>query len=184
MNHRLYEDWLFIHLDPNAGALTAQQAADLHAHVQQCASCQRLASSWRETDVELRRRTMVEPAPGFSTRWQARLEADRKRLHQRQSLLVLAFYMGAAFLVMGSLLALLWPWLGSPEVVFWTWFYRMFTLASYAEVLQGFLRTFFQVAAGSVSPTFWMFFVGILSEVAVLWVVSFRLITNPRRVSK
>jgi hypothetical protein len=184
MNHRLYEDWLFTHVDPGGDELSPQQVKELQVHMQTCPTCQQLANSWRQVEVELRRPVMVEPAAGFSLRFQARLEADLARLHRRQSLLVLAFYLGAAFLLVGSLLALAWPWLGSPEVLFWSWFYRLFTMASYVEVAQGFMRTLIQSAAGVMPFSGWMFLVGGLCELGVLWIVSFRLVTKPRRVTR
>lgn len=184
MNHRLYEDWLFAHLDPSGDELSAQQVRELQAHLKDCASCQRLASSWRQVDAHLRRPVMAEPAAGFTLRFQARLEAEKARLHRRQSLFVLAFSLAAAALVFGSLLVLLWPWLGSPQVLFWSWFYRLYTMASYAGVVQEFLRTVLQTATGTVPLTGWMLIVGLVCELGVLWIVSYRLITNPRRVAQ
>jgi hypothetical protein len=184
MNHRLYEDWLFAHLDPAGSDLNPQQVKELESHLAECGSCQQLADSWRQVEVELHRPVMVEPAAGFTLRWQARLEADQARLHKRQALAMLAFYLSAGALVLGSLLALVWPWLGSPQVLFWSWFYRLYTVVSYAGEVQEFLRPVVQVATSSVPFTGWVFLVGILCELGVLWLVSFRLITNPRSVSR
>lgn len=184
MNHRLYEDWLFAHLDPAGNDLRAEQVKELENHLKACASCQQLADSWRQVEVELRRPVMAEPAAGFTLRWQARLDAERARLHRRQALAVLAFYIAAAVLVFGSLLALAWPWLGSPQVVFWSWFYRLYTMVFYAGEVQEFLQPVVQAATGAIPFTGWIFIVGILCELGVLWIVSFRLITNPRRVAQ
>jgi hypothetical protein len=190
MNHRLYEDWLFAHFDPAGNDLSAQQVEELESHLKECVSCQQLADSWRQVEavlspaVELRRPVMAEPAAGFTLRWQARLDAERARLHRRQALAVLAFYLSAAGLVFGSLLALAWPWLGSPQVLFWSWFYRLYTMLSYAGEVQEVLRPVLQAATGAIPFTGWVFLVGILCELGVLWIVSFRLITNPRRVAR
>ena len=184
MNHRLYEEWLFAHLDPAGDDLSAQQAKELETHLQGCVSCQQLAASWRQVESELRRPALAEPAEGFTLRWQNRLEVERARLHKRQALAVLAFYVAAGALVFGSLLVLAWPWLGSPQVLFWSWFYRLYTLVSYASVAQEFLSPVFQAATQALPFTGWMFLVGILCELGVLWLVSFRLVTNPRRIAR
>lgn len=184
MNHRLYEDWLFAHFDPIGNDLSAQQVKELENHLKECVTCQQLADSWRQVEVELRRPVIAEPPAGFTLRWQARLDAERVRLHRRQSLAVLVFSLAAAGLVFGSLLVLAWPWLGSPQVLFWSWFYRLYTMVFYAGEVQEFLRPVFQAATGAIPFTGWMLLVGVLCQLGVLWIVSFRLITNPRRVTQ
>ena len=181
MNHRTYEDWLFDSYDDDE-QLPAQQAADLQAHLQECEDCRSLAAAWEQVEIELRQAPLLAPRPGFAMRWQANLEADRQRIHQRQTAAALLFTsFGIASLVI-LMLALLWPWMRSPDVFLWVWLYRLITMLSYADALRGFLSATLQAASGAVSLAGWVFFAGLLSELAVLWVVSYRLLTNPRRI--
>lgn len=182
MNHKLYEEWLFVGSDAMDEALTPQQSAELQTHLQNCPSCQRLAEAWRQTDLQLRRKPLVGPAAGFGARWQARLEADKKQLQQRQTFLALGFFGGSALLLLGSLLALFWPWLNSPEMIWWSGVYQAYTLFSYVNALQQAVGTASQTAFGLEQVVRWVFFVGMLCEMGVLWVVSFRMLKNVRRV--
>lgn len=183
MNHRLYEDWLFTHLDPDGENLNPQQLKELEVHLQECTSCQQLAASWRQVEVGLRHPVMVDPAPGFAQRWQTLLDVEKARLHRRQSLAMLVFSVVGAGLVFGSLLVLSVPWLDTPKVLFWSWIYRLYTVVAYAGEVQQFLEPVLQTAREAMSFTSWMFLVGIVCELGVLWLVSLRLVTNPRRVA-
>lgn len=182
MNHRIYEDWLFDYLDPDGNMLEEQQNTDLKRHLQTCPQCQELSAALRRVEGQLRRAPQAQPEPGFATRWQARLQEQQALRHRRQALAGLAFGAGAAFLLFGSLVILVLPWLAAPQVLFWNWLYRFFTLASYADVLGDLLAPLFQAAIGSLPLAGWVLAVGLVCEMVVLWLVSFRLATNPRRV--
>jgi hypothetical protein len=87
-------------------------------------------------------------------------------------------------LLLGILLFLVWPWMRSPNVFLWTGLYRLFTLYAYADAARDFISTLFQTAAGVVPLTWLVIFVGLLSELGVLWIVSYRVLTNPRRITR
>jgi hypothetical protein len=182
MNHKTFEDWLFTDLEQPEDTLNREQSQRLHAHLETCESCQQLALSWRAVELDLKAAPMAAPAPGFTSRWEARLMAERKRLERRQSLAILGFSVAGAVLLLGSLLLLAWPWLQSPSVVLWGWLYRLLTLTSVVSTVGDILATMFQSVTGLVSPGWWILIAGLVCELAVLWVVSFRLLTNPRRI--
>ena len=180
MNHKLFEEWLFTYLDSDD--LEAEQASQLQDHLRTCNSCQNLAKSWREVDRHLFNAEVVSPPAGFMNRWQERVEQDRKLLEHRQTVAILLFAIGGAVVLFGSLILLLWPWLGMPEVFIWGWIYRLSSLVVYFEPANKLIAILFQSFSGSVSPFWWILFAGLLSELAVLWLVSYRWLTNPRRV--
>ena len=182
MNHQPYEEWLFSYID-KLHELSPQQVQELKSHVQGCESCSRLASAWGLVVNEMRQTPLLEPAPGFKARWQERQRAEQKRVHLRQSIAMLGFSLGGASLVFGSLLMLSFPWLRAPRVLLLAWLYRMFTLAVYVEEIQQAASPIFQSLAGMWRPLWWVFLIGIITELTVLWVVSFRLATNLRRVA-
>jgi hypothetical protein len=188
MNHQLYQDWLFETHDQSsekdAESLTPQQEADLRAHLQSCQECGKLADSWREVEGQLRRTPEAAPEPGFTARWQARLEVDRLRLHRRQTLATLGFSVAGAFLLIGSLLVLGLPWLKAPSLLWWSWIYQLITMFTYADSVREALTALFRTTSGAVPLAGWVFFAGLLSELGVLWVVSYRLLTNPRRITQ
>jgi predicted anti-sigma-YlaC factor YlaD len=184
MNHRIFEDWLFSHYDPEAEPLEPEEARRLEAHLATCQTCQDLQAAWQEAHLRLSRTAMAEPRPGFINRWHEHLEANRQRLHRRQTLLALSFCISAAVLATGSLAVVALPWLGAPKLFLWTWLYQMLTFANYLGEVREFAGTFTRAAADAVPLIIWVFIVGMVSEIGVLWVVSYRWLTNPRRVSE
>lgn len=179
MNHQFIEEWLFAD-EP----LTQQEKAQLQEHLSTCAACRQLASAWSDVEGSLHRAAVESPAPGFASRWQARLEADRLRLHRRQSLAILAFSLGGAVLLLASLLIVLWPMLNTPDVLLWVWLSRLLGLISLLEDIEQSVGALFHSASVAIPPLVWVLIAGLLTELAVLWVVSFRLLTNPRRVTR
>jgi len=183
MNHRIYEDWLFISQD-DPQALTPEQEEVLHAHVQDCETCRSLAVAWEQVENGLRNEPILAPEPGFGLRWQARLQADRLHKHQRQTTTVLIFSSLGLAALLGVMLALAWPWVQTPGVFLWVGLYRFITLFAYADAAEGFLSALFQTATGVIPFAAWIILAGLLSELAVLWGVSYRLLTNPRRITR
>lgn len=177
MKHQPFEDLLF-----SEEPLTTQEKAALQEHLQECMSCRLLAAGWQEVEDQLHRAPQLAPEPGFTLRWQARLEADRKRFHRRQSLALLSFIIGGTVLLLGSIAILAWPVFQSPSILFWSWVYEMVGLMSYAFRAQELFLTYFQGVTGAIPWIWFILFVGVISQLAVLWFVSFRLLTNPRRI--
>ena len=95
MNHQPFEDWLL-----SKEALTQEQEAELHQHLQDCLACTNLATAWQAVEHEIKQAPQAAPAPRFNERWQARL-AEKRTQKQRR----LAWWMSAA---LGILLALNW----------------------------------------------------------------------------
>lgn len=182
MNHRKYEDLIFVSRDPQSTRLDPEQHAELNLHLEGCQSCQKLATAWREVDQAIERSPIVLPETGFTSRWQRRLEADHQQMQGRQALLLLAFCLGAVVLLSGSLFLLAWPWAKTPDLVAWFWISRFFSFLSIA----GSLRTSVGLIINTVSSVIplgaWILLVGLASELAVLWLVSIRLLIKPRRI--
>jgi len=182
MNHRKYEDMFFISQDTQSEKLDPERLAELNLHLEGCQSCQQLVTAWREVDQSFKRSTVVWPETGFTSRWQRRLEADRQQMYGRQALLVLTFCLGAVVLLSGSLFLLTWPWTKTPDLVAWFWISRIFSILSIAGGIRTSVGLIFSTVAGVIPLGAWILLVGLASELAVLWLVSIRLITKPRRI--
>lgn len=182
MNHQTYEDWVFKNYSDNEETMASEQVQSLEEHLQNCESCRMKAEAWEHIETNLLGANMVGPRPGFVQRWQANLQAERQKLHQRQTAMTLVFSAAGIAVLAGLLLFLVWPWLRSPNVILWTMVYRMFTVYAYIEVAQGVFGTLFQTVSGFIPLTWWVIFMGLVSELGVLWIVSYRILTNPRRI--
>lgn len=183
MNHQTFEDWLFVSDDETEDRLTSPQADQLKEHLQTCAYCSQLAEALDEVEVQLQGASMLAPAPGFMSRWQIRLEMDRQKQHQRQTMGIIIFGVIAVVSLLAALVFVTLPWMRSPNVLLWTLLYRIFTMALYVDIARELLMRVFQ-SASSVIPSlsWWILSVGLISELGVLWIVSYRLLTKPRRI--
>ncbi len=180
MNHKPALDWLFE--DPDD--LTAAQSKGLQEHLAECTGCQQLSESYRDLSLALKRSGQVGPEAGFAERGQLRLEASRALAHRRQIIATLAFMVGGLVILLVLLLAFAWPWLRSPQLMLWTWIYQLMTMFAYANALREIVVPTVWELKDLMPLAAWVFGFGLLSEMAVLWVVSYRLLTHPRRVTK
>ena len=92
MDHRPFEDWLL-----NNPTLDTDENRQLNAHLQVCSSCRALA----EVNLALKTTRMVEPATGFTGRFQVRLEQRKKALQRRN-------FWGFLILTLSVLVGLVW----------------------------------------------------------------------------
>jgi predicted anti-sigma-YlaC factor YlaD len=185
MNHNIYEEWLFTYYDERSEErLDSSQILKLQAHLKDCESCRRLADATQQVDAQLRAAPKLTPVVGFTDRWQARLALERQRIQRRQTLAALGFSILAATLLFASLLLLSLQWLQSPKVLVWVGVSRVIDLFAFLETAQNVFVPMLQTATGVIPPFWWIIFAGLMTELGVLWIVSYRLLTNPRRITQ
>jgi len=184
MNHKQYEDWLFNYQEQSEFGFSSEQGTLFHEHLSECGSCRLLEEAWSQVEATLKGSSTVGPKPGFSARWRSHIHHEQQRAYRRQTITVLSASAIGVITIIGLLLFLIWPWLRSPNVLIWAWIYRLFTMYTIIESGNLFVSILSQFASGFNSLGWWMLFAGVLSELGVLWIVSFRYLTNPRRISK
>lgn len=113
-----YREQMSLWLD---NQLTQDEIRHIEAHTATCTSCRAALSAWQRVDRLLASVPMVSPAPGFATRFQARLATHRRRRHTwaglaTLGLATLVIFMGAATLLAFSGLAL-WESLSASGVL-------------------------------------------------------------------
>lgn len=176
MNHQPFQDWLF------EDALDVTQADALHSHLETCVECRSLVGAFHQVEHSLHAAPLVAPTEGFTLRWQARLEAERGRLHQRQVWLAFAIGLSGALTLIGLLALLAWPLLDSLDVLLWAGAYQLYLAYAFALNVGQSLGTFARALAPALPLVFWVVVLGLLTQASVLWVVSYRYMTNPRRI--
>lgn len=187
MNHQPFEDWLIEGGGSLVGSpdhpLTQNDVVSLHDHLQGCEECQRLAVALSAVETELRQAPVLAPRGDFSTRFQARLEAQQARLHRRQSLFVLGSAISGALLILGMLMLACLPIVRSSNTLFWVYLYQAAQAFSYLVSMAQLVGVVLRTAFGTIPWFAWVFGIGLVSFLIVSWVVSFRLVLAPRRVS-
>lgn len=181
MNHHIFEEMLFKDLE--TVDLDEQQTSSLQQHLAECESCRKLAASWHDLESHLHAEQLTAPGAGFTERWYERLEGDRVLVLRRQTLAFTIFVLGGSAILFFSLLILAFPVLEAPKVLLWAWFYQLASIFNNMEPLGRVLSILFG-SFENISPLGWILFAGLLSELAVLWLVFYRVLMNPRRVSQ
>lgn len=179
MNHQTYQDWLF----EDAQDLSPLQAQSLQQHLEACEPCRALSNAWHELEITLEHGEMLSPAPGFMLRWQKRFEDSQRRTYRRQVIRSFILIMAGLVLLAGLMLAGLWPWLRSPSLLIYTLVYRVFSIYTFADALRNLASPLMNFSTFAAPLAAMIFGFGFFCELAVLWVVSFRFLTNPRRIS-
>ena len=178
MNHQLFEDMIF----DEPAELSSEKTRSLEEHLLDCENCRSLATSFHSLTDSIRRSEIVRPAPGFSARWGILLKEKRERAHDRQILRTLVFVGIGLIVLSSSLLLMAWPLVRSPGLLAWTWVYRLLSVYSYLEGIRAVVVQIVDPSLGAVPLIGWVISTGMLSLLAVLWVVSYRVLTKPRRV--
>jgi predicted anti-sigma-YlaC factor YlaD len=184
MNHQPYEDWLFHEPHYLEEELTAKEYSELQLHLADCTSCRLLADALRMAENELRAAPIISPEPGFTHRWLEKVERNRRQAHKKQSMIFLLVTISAAVMLLGLLSFTVWPWISNPNVVIWTYLYRFTKIYSYINTVQDIFGVLISSTARLVPITWWILLVGIICELGVLWIVFYRLITFPRRITQ
>jgi len=179
MNHQIYQDWLFA--DPEE--LSLSQAQSLQEHLNTCEQCRSLSDAFFSLEAVLDADEMALPDPGFALRWQARLEASQRGIYRRQIAATFGMIVLCLAVLIGLMLTILLPWLKSPSLLFYTWVYQAFSFYTFADALRNLASPLLNFSTSALSLMGIIYGFGFLCELAVLWVVSYRLLTNPRRIT-
>jgi hypothetical protein len=176
-NHLLIEEWLL-----SASSLNPEESLLLQEHLKSCDACRQLSEAWGEVEYRLKASPMRSPEPGFIDRWQLRLADDRLKQHRRQSFSTLALGSAAALVLLIVLGAWAWPLLRDPLPYLMLWSYQLittfYTLSGVGQALGTVARAIF----GLVPGTLWVALLVALGSLGVIWIVTFRKLTSPRRV--
>lgn len=173
MNHQPFEDWLL-----NETSLNPQQKRDLNVHLLACRACAALA----EVNLAFRAVRQVEPARGFSERFQRRL-VERKQALRRRNVV------GFGLLAVGVVAGLVWvtfPWLRaavhSPIDLLTTWVSSLVGLWATVQAVFRAVLVLFRVAPGFVSISGWAMVLAVLAVWGALSALSIMKFARERRL--
>lgn len=93
MSHQPFEHWIL-----DGEVLSSGDRRALQAHLDACPGCSRLQQNWHELHGTLRVQSMLAPAPGFTSRWQAGLTERRAKAQRRQAWKIFGLFVATALL--------------------------------------------------------------------------------------
>ena len=176
MGHQRFENWLLAE-EP----LKPEQHIELQAHLEDCQACRTLSDSWQSVAQHLAVRTMVDPAPGFTARWETRLDAARAQAERRTNLVILAFSTtGAVFLLALMVVQLFFAFESPAELL-------LVSANQVARAFSGFNLTI-EVLVAMVKTIPEIILIGLwvgttgLAVMSVLWIISIHQFTFQRRI--
>ena len=177
MNHQPFRDWLI-----SDELLSAAQTKALQDHLGDCDSCSQIESSWKDVELTLRKYPQVEPAPGFTLRWQEHLAEFQSQQQSRNSWLTIV----ATALIATSLLIILisqiWSLIQAPSVYMMVWFNRFISVLSVYYLLQNMVSSYsWSIPIYTFVGMFFM--VGFISFMCVIWLTAYRKFSLARRVA-
>jgi anti-sigma factor RsiW len=178
MNHQPFEKWLL-----TDDTLSPEEARSLREHLLVCPQCQGLHSSWYGVKQLMREAPAVKPANGFTMRFQERLAEENRRSQRRQTLILLIFNGGMAFFLFLFLAMQVWELLRSPGHLLVILGFRLMSLFQMANEAGELLTMLFGAFLNIAPPVVWPFIAGLSSMLVVLWIVAFKQLTVPRRIT-
>lgn len=181
MNHQPFEDWLLADEPP-----TGEQAIELDEHLQECPRCSQLDASWSEVHRLLQTAEQVAPAPGFTQRWQARLDAEQqaalRRRNHRQPWLLFALSFGIAVVLLALLGYQLWQTFHSTAQLLLVKAFLLSIVITAFDIGQDILSASVQVAY-RFPMLQWVFLLGMSGFLGMLWITVARQLVTTRRIS-
>jgi predicted anti-sigma-YlaC factor YlaD len=175
MSHQPFEDWLL-----NGDTLSLEQHASLQEHLVSCPDCRLLSVNWQMAYRLLTHAPLAAPEPGFALRWQQLFSARQARRH---SFIFLGLAFSAALLTLAMLVALTWPIISAPETLLYSYLYQLMQFVLLGEMLNNFVNGLARSAPGWMPIVGGVLFAGLVCQLAVIWLVSIRVLTRPRRVT-
>ncbi len=176
MNHQPFREWLV-----SDEHLSDEQSRALNDHLLSCDSCQRMESAWKELEVVIRKSSQIEPASGFTQRWQEHLAEYHLYRQKRSGWLTIGGTLLVAISLLGLFFTQLWSLIQAPDQYLAVWLNRLVGVVSIYYTLQNIASSFSWYI--SVYTFIGMFFlVGIISFMSVLWLATYRKFSMVRRV--
>jgi hypothetical protein len=177
MNHQPFRDWLL-----SDDHLSAVQIKELQNHLDTCESCSHIESSWKEVELALRKSSQVEPASGFTVRWQEHLAEYQLHQQSRNSWLTIMVTALIATSLLVLLITQIWSLIQAPGPYLEIWLNRLVGVISVYFLLHNMINSYFWSIP--IYTFVGMFFVvGFISFMSVLWLTAYRKFSLARRVA-
>jgi len=181
MNHQPFENWLL-----SEEPLPEENEVALQEHLADCEHCNTLQDAWLDIANLFADTPEVEPEPGFVSRWQANLEADKaatRSMRQRwQSWILLVLIANGATLALVLMGVQLFRTYDSVTDLILSWVYRAAAAMVVANGFQNAFLTLFRTIPNLIPTSWWIGIAITLSVSTLLWIVSMTKLTSlPRR---
>ena len=163
MDHRHFEEKLL-----NDEQFSPEEDALLQEHLRVCDSCAALA----DASLALGNVVMATPAPGFTSRFQSRLAAQRKMQRRR-------YFFGGIILFLGGMGFILWQVspilpaaLHAPWQLLLSWADALVIFISSAKMIGELGQVLLRVIANFIPAYAWVLGMTLFAALSLMWVSS------------
>jgi predicted anti-sigma-YlaC factor YlaD len=182
MKHQPFETWIL--LDET---LTSEQTRQLEDHLHTCEHCRQLRDAWIGAQTLMGESQALEPALGFTQRWEERLHLERRKQllnrHQWHAWIILILIANVVSILAVVLGIQFFATYDSLAEVLLIWVYRIASFLTVVNVLQNFISTLLSVIPGLLPTGGWVALAGVLITGMLLWIVFMAsLVKIPRRL--
>jgi hypothetical protein len=180
MNHQPYRDWLL-----SDEQLTERETLALQDHLRSCESCNQISFAWKEIELEFKRTPLVDPAAGFTQRWQAHLDdyqaCRQARRQTRSGWLTIAATSTVVITLFIVFAMQVWSLIQAPDAFLAMWLNRLVGVISLCYTVENFigLNSRYIPLYTIVGMVFLM---GTISFMSVLWLATYRKFSLARRM--
>jgi hypothetical protein len=171
MKHKPFDTWILL-----PEILLPDQVQALDEHLKNCQHCRQIKQALMSAETLFQTTFDAQPAPGFSQRWQARLEEDRQEEMSRRH----RWHSWMALIVMGNTVAFwtvmlsqqLLATFSSPAEFFLMWVFRFTSLFSSLTVAGHILSTLIDTLPRLIPPAGWAAILSLFGVGGLLIMVS------------
>jgi hypothetical protein len=177
MNHLPYKEWLLAE-----ASLSDEQEKALQEHLRTCEACRQLEPAWTDVHALFQKTPAAEPLPGFSGRWQTRLEKHTLSKQRRLAWIIVGIIGGIAAVLIALFGVQLIEILSAPGNLLLLWISRLTGVLS----IYWSIENFFNGLAVTLPSITWLFMIlgmGMASFLSVLWLATLRKLTLVRRLA-
>jgi len=176
MNHQPFENWLL-----SGESLTPEQDNVLNEHLQTCAACRRIESSWLEVHQLLQITPLSTPAAGFTARWRGRLTEQRLKRQQQAFWIILSITLIIPVALFTILALQVIEFLLTPAQWLVVWAYILSVFFSLLQMGREVVSVIGRI--WPVLPLTGLFyFTGLVSLLMVAWVIVYQQLIFARRI--
>lgn len=173
MDHQHFENYLL-----NDTLIPREEESAFQAHLKACVRCAALA----EVNRSLKHVVMAAPAPGFASRFQARLAAQRKAQRKRYFFGGLILLFSALGLGIWMALPIIRTVLFSPTALLTSWATTLVSLFSLIQSVFQVGDVILRVAVRFVPGEIWALALGLFSLLSLGWLISVQKAALPQAV--
>lgn len=171
MNHLPYKGWLLAE-----ATLSDEQEKALQEHLRTCEACRQLESAWTDVNALFQKTPAAAPLPGFTERWQSRLEKHSLGRQRKLAWIIVGIIGGIAAVLIALFGLQIIEMVNAPGNLLLLWVSR---LTGVLSIYWG-IENFFNSIAAHIPPAPWLFMIfgmGMVSFLSVLWLAAYRKLT-------